>query len=90
MVSAMLADVEILMQFQIVDHGVAVRTLVPQAFRHVFTAVQATEAGFTENAHVSGELRDRVLGSRDDAGSGERNFSGGCSSRQSPFDRHPE
>lgn len=61
---AVLADVEVLMQFQIVDHGITIRTLVPQAFRHVFTAVQAAEAGFAENAHVRGEITGRCVESR--------------------------
>lgn len=59
MMGAVLADVEILMELQIVDHRIAIRTLVPQAFRHVFTAVQASEVGFAENAHVSGEIAGR-------------------------------
>lgn len=64
MMSAVLADVEVLMELQIVDHRVTIRTLVPQAFRHVFTAVQAAEAGFAENAHVSGEIAGQLVESR--------------------------
>ena len=60
MVRAMRADLGILLQLQIVDHGTTVRAFVPQAFRHVFTAVVAAQAGFAENAHGD-EVFGRML-----------------------------
>jgi hypothetical protein len=52
----MLADVEILLELQHVDHRPAIRAFHPEAFRHVFTSIKGAQAGFAENAHGIGKL----------------------------------
>jgi hypothetical protein len=52
-VVAILANVEVLLELENVDQGAAVRALDPQALGHVFTSIEAAEAGFAENTHGS-------------------------------------
>lgn len=73
-------DLEVLLEFQVVDHGLAIRALVPKAFRHVFTAVVAAQAGFAEDAHGSGVGCGRF------GIVNERQASGGLMARQPPFE----
>ncbi len=54
----MLADVEVLLEFQSVNHCSTIWTFNPEAFRHVITSIKAAQAGFAKNAHGIGKLLD--------------------------------
>lgn len=50
------ANMVILPELERMDQSIAVRTLRPLPFRHVFTPVMSAQAGFAEYAHGSGKL----------------------------------
>jgi hypothetical protein len=54
-VLAGLADEEILLEFEGVDHRATIRAFDPQSFRHVFATVPAEQKWLAENTHGSGK-----------------------------------
>jgi hypothetical protein len=70
MVSAVVAGLEVLLEFERVKHRAALGALGPEAFRHVIALFAAAEAGFVENAHgggnsVADEAVKRTLAAHD-------------------------